>query len=239
MPQKPKHIMELIPKFREIVEDIERIKQFVVVKSKISYTSQDARMVALDSLQISISAVGMWIQCCNSLANFHTKEGIFNETGFLKSVGSSVNKEQTEMIMFDHLRLGFMTLIHFKIDNLFHNILNHLNALPNNTGYWYLTDEILSQCSFSKKGVEKDILTAFANLRNSLHGNGIHTKRDLKLKIDQKEFNFIKDSRVECASWEHIVVLLKANVEILEKIIQSDKVKNIKTEIKDDFAFGA
>ena len=239
MPQKPKHIMELIPKFKEIVEDLERIKKYVVMESNISYTSQDARMVALDSLQISISAVGMWIQCCNSLANFHTKQGTFDETGFLKSIGSGVNKEQTEMIMFDHLRLGFMTLIHFKIDNLFHNILKHLNALPKKAGYWNLTDEILSQCSFSKKGVEKDILTAFANLRNSLHGNGIHRTRDLKLKVDQKEFNFIKDSCVECASWEHIVVLLKANVKILKKIIQSDKVKNIKTEIKDDFAFRA
>ncbi|MBT9164931.1 MAG: hypothetical protein DDT23_00942 [candidate division WS2 bacterium] len=225
MPQKPKHIMELIPKFRKIVEDLERIKKYVVMESNISYTSQDARMVALDSLQISISAVSMWIQCCNSLANFHTKQETFEETGFLKSVGSGVNKEQTEMIMFDHLRLGFMTLIHFKIDNVFHNILKHLNALPKKTGYWYLTDEILSQCSFSKKGAEKDILTAFANLRNSLHGNGIHRTRDLMLKIDQKEFNFIKDSRVECASWEHIVILLEANVKILKKIIQSDKVK--------------
>jgi len=239
MPQKPKHIMELIPKFREIVEDLERIKKYVEVESKILYTSQDARMVALDSLQITISAVGIWIQCYNSLANLHTKQGTFDETGFLKSVGSGVNKKQTEMIMFDYLRLSFITLIYFKIDNLFYNILRHLNALPERTSYWNFTDEILSQCSFSKKGIEKDILTAFAYLRNSLHNNGIHRKgKNLRLKIDQMEFNFIKGSRVGCASWEHIVVLLKANVDVLGKIIQSDKVKNIITEIKDDFASG-
>ncbi len=239
MPQKLKHIMELTPKFGEIVEDLERIKKYVEVESKIAYKCQDARMVALDSLQITISAVGMWIQCCNSLAKLHTKQGTFDETGFLKSVGSGVNKKQTEMIMFDYLRLSFMPLIHFKIDNLFYNILRHLNALPKGTNYWNRTDAILSQCSFSKKGVEKDILTAFAYLRNSLHNNGIHRKGDdLKLKIDQMEFNFIKGSRVECASWEHIVVLLKANVDILKKIIQSHKVKNIIIEIKDDFAFG-
>lgn len=239
MSQKPKHIMELIPKFREIVERLETIKRAVVKQSGIKCTSQDARMVALDSLQISTSAVGMWIQCCNSLANFHTKEGVFNETGFLKSVGSGVNKEQTERIMFDHLRLGFMTLTHFKIDNLFHNILKHLNALPRKTGYWNLTDEILDQCSISKTGTEKNILTAFANLRNSLHGNGVHRTSDLELKIDQIEFKFVKNSRVECASWEHIVVLLKANVDILEKVLLSAKIINIKTEIKDDFAVGA
>jgi hypothetical protein len=239
MSQKPKHIMELIPKFREIVERLETIKRAVVEQSGIKYTSQDARMVALDSLQISTSAVGMWIQCCNSLANFHTKEGVFNEAGFLRSVGSGVNKEQTEMIMFDHLRLGFITLTHFKIDNLFHNILKYLNALPGKTGYWKLTDEILGQCSILKTGTEKNILTAFAYLRNSLHNNGIHRNDDLELEIDQIKFKFIKDSPVECASWEHIVVLLKANVDVLEKVLLSPKIINIKTEIKDDFAFRA
>ena len=238
MSQELKHIMELIPKFEEIIKNLERIKSYVKEESNISYKSQDARMVALDSLQISISAVGMWIQCSNSLANFHIQQGKFDETGFLRSVGSGVNKEQTEMIMFNHLRLGFMTLAHFKLDNLFHNLLKHLNSLPSKKGYWNLTDKILEMCSISKTGREKDILTAFANLRNSLHGNGIHRTDGLKLKVDKKEFNFIKDSRVECVSWEHIVILLKANVEILEKIIQSDKVRNIKTEIKDDFAFG-
>ena len=236
--QKPKHITELIPKFGEIVERLETIKRAVVEQSGIKYTSQDARMVALDSLQISISAVRMWIQCYNSLANFYTKQGVFDEKGFLNSVGSGVNKELTEMIMFDHLRLGFMTLAHFKIDNLFYNILRHLNALPEKRGYWNLTDKILEQCSIPKRGTEKDILTAFAYLRNSLHGNGIHRNSDLTLTIGEMKFKFVKGSRVECASWEHIVVLLKANVEILGKILQSDKVKNIRSEIQDDFAFG-
>ena len=85
MSQKPKHIMELIPEFRRIVEKLETIKNTIVKKSGIEYTSQDARMVALDSLQISISAVGMWIQCCNSLANFHTKEGLFKYIGISKN----------------------------------------------------------------------------------------------------------------------------------------------------------
>jgi hypothetical protein len=76
----------------------------------------------------------------------------------------------------------------------------------------------------------------FANLRNSLHVNGVYRTSDLGLKI---EFKFVKNSRVECTSWEHIVVLLKTNVDILEKMLLSAKIINIKTEIKDDFAFGA
>lgn len=154
----------------------------------------------------------------------------------MRSVGSGVDKDSTERIMIDFLRLGFVTLIHFQIENLFHNILKHLNVLPKKTGYWYLTDAILEQCSIKKSGYEKDVLTAFAYIRNSLHGNGIHRNPNLTRKIGGRELNFIKGKRIECATWEDIIVLLIANVEVLEKVLLSDKVINIKTEIKDDFA---
>jgi len=234
------HIMDTLPKFRRIVEDLEsvNVKQAVVDRSGNGYASQDARMVVLDSLQISISAVGMWINCNNSLANSFINDGVLDESMYLSAVGSGVDLEKTEMIMFDHLRLGFMTLAHFKFDNLFHNILKHLNALPKRSGYWNLTDGILEQCSLSKTGTEKQLLTAFANLRNSLHGNGIHKANSLRIKVDETTFDFIQGKRVECASWEHIIVLLQANVNILKQIILSDEVVNIKTEITDDFASG-
>lgn len=230
--------MEVLPKFRVLIEKLEEIKKEVVKQSGIGYTSQDARMVALDSVQISISAVGMWINASNSLANECTYENEFNENKFLSSVGSAVNISQTEEIMFTHLRLGFMTLAHFKIDNLFHNILKHLNSLPARTGYWNLTDKILETCSISKMGAEKDKLTAFANLRNSLHGNGIHRTNSLNIFINGTTFDFVKDKRVECAGWNHIVILLESNIDILKQILLSSVVTNIRTEIMDDFASG-
>jgi hypothetical protein len=230
--------MEILPKFRTIIEKLEELKKEVVSQSSIQYTSQDARIVALDSLQISISAVGMWINSCNSLANEYTNNNKLNENKFLASVGSGVSLRQTEEIMYDHLRLGFMILVHFKIDNLFHNILNHLNSLPSRTGYWNLTDKILEVCSISKTGTEKEILTAFANLRNSLHGNGIHRTNSLNITIDGTIFDFTKDKPVKCAGWNHIVILLNSNVDILKQILLSASVVNIKTEIMDDYASG-
>jgi hypothetical protein len=232
------HIMDILPKFRGLVEKLEEIKKEIVEQSGIDYTSQDARMVALDSIQISISAVGMHINAINSLGNVHTKNGNFDEINFLKSVGSGVNISQTEEIMFSHLRLGFMTLVHFKIDNLIHNILKDMNSLPSRPGYWNLTDKILEVCSIAKRGIEKDRLSAFANLRNSLHGNGIHRTPTLCIEVNTTKFDFIKDSRVECAGWEHIVTLLDSNIDILKRILLSSVVTNIKTEILDDYASG-
>ncbi len=232
------HIMEILPRFRVIIDKLEEIKKEIGKQCGIDNTSQDARMVALDSMQIAISAVGMWIRCCNSLANECTKGGKLDENKFLKLTGSGVSLGQTEEIMYTHLRLGLMTLVHFKIDNLFHNILKHLNSLPARPGYWNLTDSILDISAISKTGREKNILTAFANLRNSLHGNGIHRTQSLSLVIDGKNFEFIKDKRVECAGWEHIVILLESNVDIIKQILLSQPTVGIRTEIKDDFASG-
>ncbi len=178
----------------------------------------------------------MWIVSFNSLANQFTDDGIFDEKGFLNSVGSGVDLKHTEEIMLNYLRLGFMTLVHFKFDSLFHNILEHLDALPRRKGYWNLTSEILDQCSLPNTGIGKDRLTAFANLRNSLHNNGIHRTNSLSIQVDEIDFEFVKDKRVECASWEHITVLLDANVSILDEILSSPRIVNIKTEIRDDFA---
>ncbi len=233
------HIMDILPRFKEIIGKLQQTKKGVVSQSGISYTSQDARMVALDSIQINISSVGMWINAVNSLANSHTVNGNFNKKDFLMSVGSGLDAKQTEEVMFNYLKLGFMTLIHFKIDNLFHNILKHLDSLPRMPGYWNLTNEILDQCAFPQTGTKKDLLTAFANLRNSLHGNGIHRNNSLSIQVNGMSFDFTKGKRVECASWEHIVALLESNVEILKDILLSARVANIKTEINDDFASGS
>lgn len=233
------HIMDILPKLKVIIEQLEQTKRGVEAQSGISYTSQDARMVALDSIQIDISSIGMWVNAFNSLANSHTVNGDFNEKEFLKSVGSCLNVKQTEALMFNQLRLGFMTVIHFKVDNVFYNILKHLDSLPKRKGYWNLTNEILYQCSFPITGEKKDSLTAFANLRNSLHGNGIHRSDSLNIQINGMSFDFTKGERVECASWGHIVVLLESNIKILNDILLSSRVANIKTEINDDFASGS
>jgi hypothetical protein len=228
--------MDIIPKFRVLINKLEDIKKEIVNQSGINYASQDARMVALDSIQISISAVGMWLNSTNSLANEFTNKGQLDNNKFLESVGSGLTIHETEKIMFNHLRLGFMTLVHFKIDNLFHNILKHLNSLLKGNGYWKLTDKILETCAISKTGVEKERLTAFANLRNSLHGNGIHRTDSLNIDIDGTTFDFIKDKPIECAGWNHIIILLESNIDILRQILLSNIVTNIKVEIMDDFA---
>ena len=72
----------------------------------------------------------MWINGLNSLANFCTSDGVLNKNQFLNSVGSGLGLVATEVEMLRVLKLGHITLIHFKIENLFRNLCVHLKLLP-------------------------------------------------------------------------------------------------------------
>lgn len=232
-----KHMMDVVQQFHKVVERIETLKLQIVKECKVKYTSQDARMVALDSIQMEISVTGMWITVLNSLANkCMLNSGTLDEKEFLKSVGSNLSIKDTEIHMMNSLRLGFMTLVHFKIDNLFQNVLRELKSTPKSWGYLRLCNAILKEASLPTDKMEKDILTVFANLRNSLHGNGIHRTENLNIRLSGLDFHFEKGKKVKCASWHHIIVALDNNINVLEKILLSDKVKKITHEIKDDFA---
>jgi hypothetical protein len=231
--------MDLVKEFIALITKTEDIKDKILKKSDFDDKSQDARMVALDSINQSISAAGNWIHSYNSLKiKFTTKEKL-NRTEFLESLGGRGDAKvlcDTELKMFKFLRDGLITSIHFKFDNLFNNILKHLNPKLKVNGYYPLTQEILKRCLNSDTDAEQGRLTALANLRNSFHGNGIHTKYDLKIEIYGTYFEFIEGKMIDCASWKHIVILLKSNIDVLEKILLSDTVTKITGEIKDKFA---
>ncbi len=54
------HIMECIPKFQALNQQLENIKQEVVKNTALDYCSQDARLVALDSIQMNRAARSNW-----------------------------------------------------------------------------------------------------------------------------------------------------------------------------------
>jgi hypothetical protein len=238
---KINHIMDITRAFGSIITKIHSIKQNTVKNSNFDIESQDARLVALDSIQSDMLAVGNWISTLNSLANKCVANGKLNEKEFLESVGSIKSLKDTEDIMYKFLRLGLLAPIHFKIDNMFHNILRELGNIPKDKkgsekkSFWDLTEVISSEASLSKD--EKESLIAFSYLRNSLHNNGMHRYgNNLNINIRGLDFKFKKDKKIECASWEHIIIVLDVNIDVINKILSSPKIYNLKDEIKDDFA---
>ena len=195
---------EVDSKCQALNQQLENIKQEVVKNTGLDYRSQDARLVALDSIQMKMAATAMWINGLNSLANFCNDDGIFNKNQFLNSVGSGLELAKTEVEMFEVLKLGHITLIHFKLENLFQNLCAHLKLLPEKEkkcGFWRLTEIIYKACKIGD-GDSRKSLIALTQIRNSLHNNGVHRHPSLDLQVGQFHYQFIGGELVNCASWE-------------------------------------
>jgi hypothetical protein len=230
--------------FDQVIDDLQRlnqaievIRQKVVSMSSISYVSQDARQVALNGLQLDIGACGNWMRALMSLKGLsHEKHRDNWEEEYRKLIGTGLPSAQAEDLMLDYLRNTITTKVHFKIENLYSNILNALNATPKQKSFWHISNAMLEKAGICITGTEKNTLTVLANLRNSFHANGMHNNYSLSVDINGMGFEFHKGKRVKCASWKHIVVIMRANISVLESILLSNNVSNLRTEIPDAFA---
>jgi hypothetical protein len=230
--------MECIPLFQALNQQLENIKQEVVKNSGLDYRSQDARLVALDSIQMNMAATAMWINGLNSLVNFCTDDGTFNKNQFLNSVGSGLELAETEVEMFKLLKLGHITLIHFKLENLFQNLCTHLKLLPEKEkkyGFWLLTDIIYNACKISD-GDSRKSLVVLTQIRNSLHNNGAHRHPSIDLQVGQFRYQFIEGELVNCASWEAMMNLLYFNAIALQEVLLSKEIAKIEGLVIDQFA---
>ena len=230
--------------FDQVLEDlqslnqaIEDIRQKIVTVNGVPYASQDARHVALDGLQCDIGACGNWIRVLMSLKGLCKEKYKDNwEEEYRNLIGTGLSSGQAEDLMLDYLRNTLTTKVHFKIENLFSNILKALSASPNRRGFWQISNAMLQQAGIPTTGPEKNTLTVLANLRNSFHANGMHNNDSLSVDIDGIRFEFCKGKSVECASWKHIVVIMRANISVLESVLFSNRVSNLRSEIPDAFA---
>ena len=222
---------------RGIIDVAERTRKFLVVQG-IDYRSQDARQLALEGIQCDVAACGNWINSLLGLKNLCMEHyGEQWESEYLRILGTRLSAGIAEDLMLDYLRNMITTKIHFKIDNLFKNILRHLDELPSRGGFWRLSSGMLEQLGMSSTGAEKRTLTILANLRNSFHNNGMHKNADLRHEVRGLVFEFRRDERVECNSWAHIVVAIHENVVLLDCFFRSNLLSNITDEIRDEFAW--
>ena len=79
-----------------------------------------------------------------------------------------------------------------------------------------------------------------AQLRNSLHSNGIHhgyKGECTTIEIGGFTFELIDGQKVSCAGWGHIVLALNASLEILEEILSSPKIETLKDPIRDQYVW--
>ncbi len=194
----------------------------------------DARQLALRDIRSDLSTCASWIHALLGLQDLCRDHfGDDWEENYLLRLGTEHSRATAETRMLDYLRTTVVAKVHFSIDNLFHNILAHVRRLPRRRGFWYLSTAVLELAGVDPEGSEKKTLSVLANLRNSLHANGIHNNEDLHHVIGAMKYEFLDGEPVRCASWAHVVAALHGNVCLLDRLFRTPRLQRLREAIPD------
>lgn len=240
----PPTLGELTTPFCALSNEIETLKAEVAQASNQSLLAQDARLVALAGIQRSLLSFVFWLSAGTNLKELvkaKGRNGWESEYRNYLSAGSGLFPGDPdplttiENLMVSYLKNALSVSIHFQIDNLFANLLRELGVTPSRV-FGVNSAAILDAVDLPKNGTELDSLGALAYLRNSFHNNGIHRGADLLVVIGSQKYEFKKDQPVRCNSLPHLVTLLRANIDVIRRILKSPRASAIKHLVTDDFA---
>lgn len=142
-------------------------------------------------------------------------------------------------------RIGLQSSVHFQLDTLFHNLLRELllqeelqtgKPIKQKRAFQDATKQLLILTNLPECGKEYDTLMVLSQMRNSLHNNGIHSKPTIPRQIlNGMEFEFVNGHPVTCASWQHILAVIDATLDVLMQILTSSKIQKLPCPIRDDY----
>ncbi|CAK8713216.1 hypothetical protein GMJAKD_02480 [Candidatus Electrothrix aarhusensis] len=107
-------------------------------------------------------------------------------------------------------------------------------------GFRKIAKEIISLLSLPDSDRKLEILNTSALIRNSLHSNGIHhgyKSQSSKISLDGCEFEFNHLQKVTCAGWGHIILSCNESVSVIEDILNTSSVRELKDPIMDQYAW--
>ncbi len=191
---------------------------------------QDSRLVALSGMQESVLSCGFWLSTYHSIAENHQDESMV-----LKYARSNLSLEKTVDIMLNQIRLGLVIFFHFKLENLLGSLLNKISN-KKLRGLGRIFTELSQEIGISEISEKAEIIKAFSSIRNSLHNNGIHTHPSFSIEVKGINYEFIEDGVAQCASLNHSINLIQVITDIIEEVLESEKVKIIKEIIPDSYA---
>lgn len=205
--------------------------------SGISRFKQDARYVALDTIQQITMACVKWISSDLELQKYVHKEfGDQWSSKYLDLINGGCNLDIAQTQMMDLLRSSYSTKIHFSIENLFSNLLKSKKPNYNQTGFYNIFTDILKACNLPRNGIERQTACALANIRNSFHTNGIHTQESMDITFNDVRFEFTQGKPLMCSSWDHLTTIASVNIELIRAILTNQAFRSIEGLIIDKYA---
>lgn len=217
--------VDIIKKLGELVNKAQKIRVGIPVEMKRG----DARHVCLSGIQTTIVPLMLSfgaIECSNqAIKNIDLSKvcGIKNRT----------NKEILEE--FDTwAKLVLLVFVHFKIENLFLNLLKAMDNRYDKRLFSKIARNLLGQLTITDKLEKENCFIAMSILRNSLHNNSINRNFHFDKTINGRRFIFIKDKPTTATIFDHIF-LIDFAFDAIGDIIKSPEVLKLPTPIPDLF----
>ncbi len=217
--------VDMVKKLGELVNKAQKIRNRIPIEMKRG----DARHVCLSGIQTTIAPLMLSfgaLECSNQyIKNIELSKvcGIKNKT----------NKEILDE--FDTFaKLILLVFTHFKIENLFRNLLKALENKNNKRNFLEIVDDLFDKLTIKNKLEKKNCFMAMSILRNSLHNNSINKNRSFNELVNGKRFIFIKNKHTTGDIFDHIF-LIDFALDIIEEVVNSREVLSLSAPIPDQF----
>lgn len=190
------------------------------------YPSTDVRQKVFEAFGGTIKSTVL-VECL--LISF--EKGMWDSEKSMNYLGFDVNHTDAQKlieIFAKHTKLSFVTMFNFQLEVFLKTILSILDSDKTSDGFYTVINNVLEKAKLEDQDKKFQILYTLAAIRNSLHSGGVHTKDDIEnYTIQDQVFEFLKGKAVNCASWLHICVACDGILDIVNEIIESDKVTKI------------
>ena len=131
-----------------------------------------------------------------------------------------------------------VSLGQFQIENCLRNLARELNVGTPRQGFFLLAKSFVALLGLP--GSLVDELNVAALIRNSLHGNGIHSghqDRDTVTTLEKVTYEFRHQQRVSCATVEHIAHALESSIDILATVFGTPEVSALEDPVMDQYVW--
>jgi hypothetical protein len=204
------------------------------VRMRFGFSDQDARSVVLNNVRSIAYTAQMVLNLLDSwcIGNEAVRDAIPQLLGLINVSDRSVKVAGDTL--HKTAKLSLVILGQFQIETCLRNLARELNIKMPNRGFYPLTKSLIAFLGLP--GVLVDELNVAAFIRNSLHGNGIHSGykgRDTVTTLDNVTYEFLHQQPVSCATVEHIAHALESSVNILATIFDTQQVSVLKDPVID------
>lgn len=208
-----------------ITELVKLLREIGVIMGRIpNRDPTDARHSALSAMQTTLVPLIFSNQCVTVTA----------QVTDIKQLASffNISIEQLTYLQDNHIKVNLLVFFHFKIENLFSNIVDAIVNPYRGRGFENIVNDLCNSITIDDKEKKKETLKALSSLRNSLHNNGIHQNANFETEVDGIKFEFIKGEIPKCETF-NLIKLLQLILKIVDEIINSPEVLGLPIPIKD------